>query len=540
MQKKLKEILDKRQTERGELLISDLPSPSLIPNLEKAAKRIIENLNKGQRLLIVGDYDCDGMLATTTIFEFFVDLGYANLEADSASSVGYIVPDRFIDGYGVSKNMVNYAIDNEFDFIVTVDNGIGAFEAIEYANENDIEVILTDHHTPDKKVPNASIIVNLKYELGDFPCQEISGATVAWYLCAQINKDLNTGIDMRKWLDLVGITVISDVMPLISLNVALAKYAIKSIKNKKRYLFELIFSANKRAVLTATDIGFGFVPMINAVGRLDNAKNAIEILLSRDKGFVRNGFRYLQETNNRRKSLTQELLSLITDQAEKQVENGAKAIVVKQNDLHEGIVGILAGKLAERYMRPAYVFGWNKAKNCWKGSGRTSGAIQLYDLTYNGKNECIGFGGHAGAVGVAIQKDNFDNWKDKVIDSAKNFKNKDFIPLGEVPVDVSLKEINHNLMDLISSYEPYGQNFPMPKFKAKVYLSILESYTEGLHWKCLIIDSEGNSSNAMFFHDKNIATFNGSEVEILFTPVKVLNRNGEDIDLHAEINYLGL
>jgi len=535
----LKEILDKQQADRHELLLSDLPKPSLIPNLEKASKRIIENLDKGKRLLIVGDYDCDGIMATTIMFEFFIDIGYANPEANSASSVAYIVPDRFIDGYGVSKNMVDYAIDNDFDFIVTVDNGIGAFEAIEYANENGIEVILTDHHTPDKKVPNASIIVNLKYELGEFPFMEISGATVAWYLCAQINKNLKTGIDMKKWLDLVGVTVISDVMPLKSLNVALVKYAVKSIKSKKRYLFDLAFNANKRANLTATDIGFGFVPMINAVGRLDHAKNAIEILISKDKSVIKKGFGYFEETNNRRKSLTQELLSKIHLQAEEQAEAGAKAIIVKEDDLHEGIVGILAGKLAERYMRPAYVFGWNRAKQCWKGSGRTSGSIQLYDLTYNAKISCIGFGGHAGAVGVAIAKDSFDEWKNTIVKFADKLKNEDFIPVGENPIEVSLKDINSNLLDLLDQYRPFGQEFPMPQFKCKVYLSVLESFTEGLHWKCLIIDNEGFSSKAMFFHDKNIATFNGSEVDILFTPVKVLNRNGEDIDLHAKINYLG-
>jgi len=533
VKEELKFVLDKMQSERNELKLSELPAPSLIPNLEKAAKRIVDNLQDGKRLLIVGDYDCDGIMATTVMYDFFQELGYGNL-------VGYIVPDRFVDGYGISKNMVDYAIENLYDFIVTVDNGIGAIEAIDYAKENGIEVILTDHHTPGEVIPNADIIVNLKYELGDFPFMEITGATVAWYLCAQINQDMKASIDMRKWLDLIGITVISDVMPLKSLNVALVKYAIDRIKNKSRYLFQLAFDANKRSVLTETDIGFAFVPMINAVGRLDHAHKAIDILLSKEKAFVARGYRYLQEVNNRRKMLTQELLAEVESQAIEQIDSGAKAIIVKKDNLHEGIVGIIAGKLAEKYMRPSYVFGWNGAKQCWKGSGRTSGSVQLYDLSAKAAEHALGFGGHAGAVGVAINKDNFDKWKNKIMEEANNFDFNEFIPLGEKPREVSLSDINFELLDMLDNYRPFGQEFPMPKFKAKVFLSIIDSYKEGLHTKCLLVDQNGFSATAWFFHDNKVHMYNNQEVDIIFEPVRSLDTRGEQIDLHATINYLNI
>jgi len=527
----IKDVLEKQSLDREEIPLSCLPDPSLIPNLELAAKRIIENLDNGKTMLIVGDYDCDGIMATTTMIDFFRHTKYRDM-------VDYIVPDRFIDGYGISKNMIDYAIQRGHDFIVTVDNGIGAFEAVEYANEHNIEVIITDHHTPGEKIPNANIIVNLKYELGDFPFMEISGATLAWYLCAQINKDISANIDMKKWLDLIGITVISDVMPLKSLNTSLVRYALNAIKDKKRFLYELIFSFNKREVLTETDIAFAFVPMINAVGRLDNARNAIEILLSKDKSFVRNGYRYLIDTNNQRKNLTQELLNKVTPEADKQVESGCRAIVVRVEDLHEGIVGILAGKLAETYMRPCYVFGWNKEKNIWKGSGRTSGVIQLYDLTREASEYALGFGGHAGAVGVAILDENFDSWKNIIQEKAKLIQEKEFIPVGEVPFEVNLSDINQELMSIIDSYRPYGQEFPMPVFKAEVFVSILESYKEGLHTKCIVIDQEGFSYVAWFFHDKNLSIHNGKTVNILFTPMKSITNKGYVIELHATVNYL--
>ena len=531
LKEEIKSILEKSSIDRNIIELKDLPDPTLIPNLSLAANRIIERLNNGDKLLIVGDYDCDGIAGTTIVKDFFNKLGYESV-------VDYIVPDRFVDGYGVSINMINYAIDNMFDFIVTVDNGIGAYDAIEYANKKGVEVIITDHHTVGEKIPNASIIVNLKYEQGNFPFLEISGATVAWYLCSQINRSLNANIDMKQWLDLVGITVISDVMPLKSLNVSLARYAIKAIKNKSRFLFELVFDFNDRKHLNESDIGFKFVPMINAVGRLDHAKNAIEILLSNDKTFVREGYHYLVETNNRRKKLTQELLSSIIDQAEEQAENRNKAIIVKSEGLHEGIVGILAGKLAEKYMRPAYVFGYNHAKKCWKGSGRTSGSVNLYKLTKKAESEVIGFGGHAGAVGVALSEENLDKWSKIICHEAEKIEGKDFLPLGENPIEVQLSDIDNDLLSLLDQYRPFGEGFPSPVFKSNVFLSITDSYTDGLHSKCIIIDNEGTSAQAWFFHDRNISLYNNQEVKAILNPVKTHTKQGEIIAFHGEINYL--
>ena len=525
----LKKILEEQSGERGNISLSQLPLPHLLPGVVEAAAEIIKRLNNGDRLLIVGDYDCDGIMATTTIFDFFQKLGYGE-------QVGYIVPDRFIDGYGVSNNMIDYASDNLYNFIVTVDNGIGAYHPVEYAKSKGISVIITDHHTPGELIPNADIIVNPKYELGDFPFMEISGATVAWYLCSQINKDLNAGIDMRQWMDLVGITVVSDVMPLHHLNVPLVKYALNQIKSGKRFIFELVFDSLKRQTLTETDIGFGFVPMINAVGRLDHAKNAIEVLLSRDKTEIRKGYEYFIETNNKRKYLNEELLKKVLPEAEAQAEKGAKVIIVKHNDLHEGIVGILAGRLAEKFMRPAYVFGWNEKKQIWKGSGRTSGIIQLYDLTCAGSKHALGFGGHAGAVGVAIEKDNFRKWFNSISKESKKFNDEDFVPVGSLAIECSLGDMTEEVVELMNQYRPFGQGFPEPKFKTNVFLKTLNSYKDGLNWKCLIVDSMGNSKTSFFFHEKNVGKVDETTVDIIFSPMESVTTKGREIQIMATLS----
>jgi len=520
----IKDLLEEQSKDRNILSLEDLPEPSLLPGIKEGSKRIIKLLKKNKKLLVVGDYDCDGIKATTILTDFLRRAGFEN-------QIDFIIPDRFIDGYGVSKNMVDYAIKNDFDFIVTVDNGIGAKEAVKYATDNDIEVIITDHHTPGDQVPEVDLIINPKFNLGDFPFKEISGATVAWFLCCQIREDLNLQIDMRDWLDLVGITVISDVMPLKSMNVTFVKYAINAIKNKKRFIFELAFDSNKRATLTEEDIGFGYVPMINAVGRIDHAKHAVNLLLQKDKREIVKGYKYLVDINNKRKYLNQDLLNKILPEAEKQIKNGQKVLVIKQELLHEGIVGILAGKLAEKYNVPTYVFGWNNAKQCYKGSGRSAGNINLYDLTEQASNEALGFGGHKGAVGVAIKKGDFDKWSKKILKSAENIESKEFEPIGPKPIECDLSIVNKDLIEILNQYRPFGEGFEFPKFKTTVFLNVKNVYKEGLHWNCTIIDKNGVSCNALFFHDRNVGKYDLQEVEILFEPKLVRNNEGYTIEL---------
>lgn len=529
--KNLKKYLEEEDSLRNRgLSLKDLPEPSLIPNMARAARRIVELLKQGKRLLIVGDYDCDGIMATTTMISFFN-------ETDYKKQVGYIVPDRFVDGYGVSKNMINYALTHNYDFIVTVDNGIGAAEAVKYGKENGIEIIITDHHTPGSAVPDVDIIVDLKYEAGDFPFIEISGATIAWYLCAEINNVLELELDMRDWIDLVAITVVSDVMPLRDINLIFYYFGMDLIKNRHRYIYEYIFSEFQNKTLNETDIGFKLVPMINAVGRIDHAKHAVELFLSDKETEIKKGVEYLISVNNKRKVLTEQLLEIVLPEAHRQYLAGEKALIVRHESLHEGIVGILAGKLAERYKRPSYVFGWNRAKECWKGSGRSTGIVQLFDLTCNGAKYALGFGGHAGAVGVAIPKDNFESWTESVMNAAKDIPTGEFYATETEPIDITLNEINNELMDLLDNYRPFGEGFIAPTFRANVTITILESFKEGLHWKCMVTDKLGNSCLTWFFHDKNIKKFDQKEIDINFLPQRAFSNEGYKIELHGTIPF---
>jgi len=527
----LKKVLDKQELNRNaKYTLADIPDPELIPNLKEAVKLFISILKRGEKIIVVGDYDCDGISATAIIIDFMREAGYGHL-------VDYIVPDRFVDGYGISKNMADYSFNNGFLHMISVDNGIGAKEAVDYAYEIGVKtVIITDHHTPKEgTIPNADFIVNLKYEAGDFPFVDISGATIAWYFCAQIQKELNLPIDMRKWLDLVALTVISDVMPLQDINIAFFEAGIDMLRKGSRPWIGLILGDNV-ANITEADLGFRLVPMINAVGRLSHAKHAVELILSKERSFIKKKVEYLMKTNNQRKLMTDSFLERIHDEAMAQSSNGDKAIVLFDDDLHEGIVGILAGKVAEIYEKTAFVFTWNRAKQCWKGSGRTSGQINLYNLCLDAGDLAIGFGGHPGAAGVALLEVNKDAWTSIVKTSARQFDDYLFKPVKDDPYVIKVEDVTEDLYELLNSYRPYGHMFPEPEFKSQGVFSVSSSMgMSHNHWKGAFIDSEsGVMIDAMYFFDKTIGSKNNKLVELTYKVVKTSFKGSDTIQIHGQ------
>lgn len=507
--KKLDEKLKKQIANRGNFTLKDLPHPHKLKNVEKAAKRIVENLLSGKRMLIIGDYDADGIFATTILMKFFTELGFSGL-------VDYKIPSRLKDGYGLNKTLIDYAIENGFNFVVTVDNGIAANEAIDYANSKNYEVIITDHHTPPATLPNAEIIVNPRVQGEESEVfQYISGATVAWYLAYAVQLELGSKIDLKEYLDFVALTVISDVMPLENINVPLVNYGIKLLKERKRDIYKFIWNDWTAPVMDTTSIAFSLIPMINAMGRIDDANVAVSFFLD-DRNTYQN-YMYMYNVNEKRKAMSREQLmkaELITSNSDD------KAIVIK-DECHEGIIGIIAGKLAEKYHKPTYVFTYNKEKKIYKGSGRTTGNIHLYDLTNKASDLLIGFGGHSGAVGLAVSEENFEKFKKRILEEVEKIDKKDFISESSVPMECSFDDITPEMMNTILKYAPFGQGNPAPIFKTKANVAILTELKDGLHYKCLLT-SPKTEVIGLFFNvekDKFLQTIEVKEKqEFTFSP----------------------
>ena len=513
----IKERIRERLEEQSKKLVkgktlADLPPLNSMKGIEEGAKLLTEKILDGRKVLIVGDYDADGILATSILYGFLSDIGF-----DDKSYVDYIIPSRLKDGYGLSVNIINYALENDFEVIVTVDNGIAANEAIALAKSKGLTVIVTDHHTAPEKLPDADVIINPKQPGETFPFIDISGATVAWYFAAKIKEVLNLKIDMRKYLDLAGLTVISDVMPLNDINLAIFSFTLKKLKERSRYVYELIWDENQANCINETSVGFNLVPMINAIGRINDANKGVQLFISRDKNEITNLFLEMKEINEERKKRTLLYKNNALDMLEENPTE--KVIIVRNKNYHEGIVGIIAGKLAELYKRPAYCFAWNEEKQIWKGSGRSSGSIHLYELTNKASKHIAGFGGHKGAVGLGVKEESFDSFKKALEKEAKKYKEEDFIDDSTIPIECDLKDINLELLDFVEEFGPFGEGNRLPQFKTKALITPERELSGGLHYAC--IATSGNvKMRAMFFHIKNKDEFlekiKEGEVEILF------------------------
>lgn len=494
--KALLERLEKQQKNIVVRSIKDLPSPSDMKNLVPAAKFIKKSLLEGKRTLIVGDYDADGIMATTILFGFLQEVGFTK------EIVDFIIPSRLRDGYGLSPNIIDYAIENGFELIISVDNGISAVDAIKLARENNIDVVITDHHTAPAVLPDANFIVNPRVPGETFPFTYISGATVAWYMTAALTKEFDVKIDFRKYLDFVAITVVSDVMPMNDINIAIFNYGLKLIKERKREIYKLLWNEEKIPTINEVSLGFELVPKVNAIGRISDANIGVDLFLSKDKDEIKRHFDFIKEVNKER----QELTRAYTDSAESLLaisENAlnGKAIIVKNPDFHEGIVGIIAGKLAEKYQRPAYVFSWSEEKGLWKGSGRSAGDIHLYDLTTQATEFILGFGGHKGAVGVAVKDEDFDNFQNSILENAEKIDDKFFINESKKPFMCDLPEFDFEVLSLLEKYGPFGEGNPAPQFKTLAKVKLMKEMTNGLHFQAEIT-SGGRTLNALFFNVK--------------------------------------
>ena len=482
---RLFEILSSRHLNNPYSKLASIPTPNNFKDINIATKRVKKAIENGEKITIVGDYDVDGVVSTTIMLEFFEDLGI---------KVDYIIPNRFEHGYGLSPKIAN-KIDN--GLVITVDNGISAYEASLILKEKNIDLIITDHHTVGEKIPHALAIINPKQEDCTFEFKEICGAQVAWYFCAAIKKELEANVDLSSYLDLLTLAIIADIMPMTSLNHTMVKQGLKKIKNSKREAFKLLNQHIQKEFLVSDDVGFTIAPKINSAGRMDDASLALDFLLSKCQNSAYESLAVLEELNNYRKTLQEDICS----RAEKQIKSSDKAVVVWGEEWHEGVIGIVASKLSHKFKKPAFIFSIND--NIAKGSARANSQISLYDLISKAKHLLIGFGGHKNAAGLSLEAINLEEFKDiinKELSQVNDSLHNEFITLGEL--DVS--SVDLEFISIIEEFEPYGLENERPIFNvsnAKLLKTDLIGKDKN-HLK-LTLNSDGFIFEALKFYDNN-------------------------------------
>ncbi|MBB1523043.1 MAG: single-stranded-DNA-specific exonuclease RecJ [Clostridiales bacterium] len=432
------------------LSVDNLTDPMRLPDMDKAIDRILEAIDNNEKVLVYGDYDADGVTATNIIYTFLKDQGL---------DVAYYIPNRLKEGYGLNKPRLKEFKDMGYTLTITVDTGIVAFEEALYCKEIGMDLVITDHHeVQDGRIPEAISVVDPKREECDLEFKEIAGCFVAFKLVQALSEVIGMPENYdKKFLSIVAIGTIADVMPLKSENRIAVEYGLKNIKeNPNDGVRQLVKDLNS---ITAMNIAFSVVPKLNAAGRLGEDTGA-EMLMSSSEEEAKNILTQLNLLNEKRKQLVIDItkkVSEIVDNNQLQKNN----VIVVEGDFHEGVVGIIASKIAEKYGKSAIIL--SKEGTVYKGSGRSNGTMSLFDAVNKVKHLTEKFGGHAAAVGMTISEENIEEFKNE---------------LYKIEIEEHPKEIYYDMLfnfknisvDLIKSFdilEPFGKENEKPVFLFK-------------------------------------------------------------------------
>lgn len=496
------ESLNKLLNERfndGFLTLQDLPNPSTFKDMDRATERIVQAIKNGEKITIIGDYDVDGVISTTLMKRFFDEIGY---------EIDWIIPNRFRDGYGLSEKIIPRILGT--DLVITVDNGISALNAAKLCKEHGIELIITDHHIPGETLPEAYAIVNQKQSDCTFPYHEVCGAQIAWYLIASIKNALEIKVDMMDYMGLVAIAVIADIMPLLHINRVMVSAGLKVLEKGQIPAIKAFMEQTQKNTLEAEDIAFFLAPLINSAGRMDDAKYAVEFLLSNNIYDARVRLQRLQGFNDSRKETEEQ----ITNEALQSVDSGDDVLVLSGEDWHEGVVGIVAARVARRYNKPAIILSQNE--EMLKGSGRSVEGCDLFEIVDVCRGHLDKFGGHKAAVGLSLQHENLTPFKNALQQAYRQTDTILSTVDPEVVGELDFSLIGFELSNLIKQYEPFGHANTKPKFiTSNVRLAEVNKMgKEGNHLR-LLCEHQGNYFTGVKF--KTTETFEvGSNVTITY------------------------
>jgi single-stranded-DNA-specific exonuclease len=493
---KIRVILEERFLNDVYTDFKNSPKVFSFKDMSKGVDRIIKAINAKEKILLVADYDVDGVVSRVLFQEFFEFINYPLLCK---------TPNRFDDGYGLSTKLIE---GMDVDVIITADNGITSYDSADYCKKNGIDLIITDHHIASK-LPDAYAIINPHQKDCGFAFKDICGAQVAWYFLVALNNKLDSKFDVSSFLDILAFAVVADMMPLISLNRVFVKKGIERFSTSTRAPVLVIKEILKRNSISSEDIGFNIAPKINAGGRMEDAQLAIDFLQAKDFSTALDKWNYLEELNTQRKQLQ----SSISDMAIEQVLNdNCNIAIAYSEDFHSGIIGIAASDVARKCKKASLV--GSVDNDIVKFSGRSFGGIDLFKLLDYTREYFISFGGHKEAVGFSIKLSKIDCFKQ---DLQKAFDKNNFVYDYKKEI-FGILDINHvdfGLVALLDSFEPYGQKNQRPIFLIQ-NIKVLQKDKIGKDKKTLklILQSEKGELSAIKFKSDEDFIFQNENITI--------------------------
>ena len=438
--------------------LSDLHDPFLLKDMDIAYARIKDAVTKQEKMMVYGDYDVDGTTAVSIVYSYFKTLN---------QNIEYYIPDRYREGYGISKIGIDFAAENNIHLIIALDCGIRSNDLIDYANSKGVDFIICDHHLPGEKLPNAKAILNPKRFDCTYPYKELSGAGIGFKLIQGYSK--KEGFSEEKileYIDLVAVSIASDLVEMRGENRVLAFFGLKKLnENPSIGLQSLLEGAAAKSKYSIQDIIFGIGPKINAAGRIADAKSAVKVLIEQDFSTARQLSRVLNDRNDERKELDTD----ITKDAVNIVENtpgllDRKSIVLRGEDWHKGVVGIVASRMVEQFYKPTIIFSLNDG--IYTGSARSVKNFDIHEAIQTCSQHVDQFGGHKYAAGLSVKLENFEAFAEafeKVV--AKTITESSLVPEVEYDLELQLHEINDKMMSLIAQMAPFGPGNTVPIFK---------------------------------------------------------------------------
>ena len=491
--------------------LSDLIDPFLMKDMDKAVNRVNYAKQHGEKIMVYGDYDVDGTTAVSIVYSFLKNYH---------KKVDFYIPDRYLEGYGISYIGIDYAVKNGYKLLIALDCGIKAVDKVEYAKEKGLDIIIGDHHRPGDVVPDAAAVLDPKQHDCDYPFKELSGAGVGFKLIQALSIISQIPVEkIYSCLDLVAISIAADVVPMVEENRIFSYYGLQNLNKTPRIGVKCLLKSagvvKKTSLgnehyfekqITVSDLVFLLGPRINAAGRIDSAINSVRLLISNNLEYATKLGKEIDDLNNTRRELdtniTKEALQFLKD--DKDIDN-KKATVVYDENWHKGVVGIVASRLIDKYYRPTIVL--TKADGLITGSARSIKNFDIYNAIDSTYHLLENFGGHKYAAGLALKPENLDEFITLFYKYAdENITDDMLMPEIEIDAELFISDINFKFYRILKQFAPFGPGNMSPIFQTKNVIDtgyaklVGKKDTKHLKFSVVHPDRTGNPVPAIAFN----------------------------------------
>ena len=436
--------------------LQDLHNPFLMKDMDIAVERLHQAISSGEKILVYGDYDVDGTTAVALVYSFILRF---------TQNVDFYIPDRYDEGYGVSYKGIDWAAEGGFSLIITLDCGIKAIDKVAYARSKGLDIIICDHHLPEESLPQAVAVLDPKREDCDYPFDDLSGCGVGFKLVQAYSQKYNIDFEtLIPLLDILAVSIASDLVSMVGENRVLAHFGLKQInENPCKGLLAMIQLSNvEPGHVTVDDIVFKIGPRINAAGRMESGRLAVELLKATDMATALKIGEQINESNNERKNIDRE----ITQEALEMAQNNpiSSDVTIVYNPLwNKGVVGIVASRLVEAYYRPAIVL--TKSNGFITGSARSIGGFDLYEAIESCSDLLENFGGHIYAAGLTLREENFDEFTRRISSFIEGKITKEMlVPVVEIDAKLDFAQITPKFFRILKQFQPFGPGNNNPVF----------------------------------------------------------------------------